>query len=164
MSENPLQPLTLFVRGDLAAYADVGHRRHKHQKASRQRDVAGDARALLGDWFLGDLNQNFLAGLQQVRNDRQIRSLRCTARWPTALAGLVAPIPSALSAPLSPPSAAATSSAFAAWLRLAIGSRLSFGCCCLLFFVFFLFFGGCLVVEVHLDAMVEMRFLQHLAE
>ena len=49
------------------------------QETARQGDVRGDARTLLGDGLLGDLNKNFLAGLQQVRDDWQIRGLRCAA-------------------------------------------------------------------------------------
>ena len=72
MQQNPLQAMALLVRGNLAAHAHVRHCRHEHQEAPRQRDVAGDARALLGDRLLGNLHQDLLAGLQQIGDDRQV--------------------------------------------------------------------------------------------
>ena len=72
VSQNPLQAMALFVGGDLAAHAHVRHRGHEHQEPAGQRDVAGDARALLGDRLLGDLHQDLLARLQQVGDDRQV--------------------------------------------------------------------------------------------
>ncbi len=86
LDENPLEALALFVGGDLAADADVRNGRHEDQEASGQSDVAGDARALLGDGLLGDLDQNLLARLQQVADDGQIGSLRGAARRATAVA------------------------------------------------------------------------------
>ena len=47
VDQNPLQPLALFVGGDFAADADMRHRGHEDQKAPRQGDVRGDARAFL---------------------------------------------------------------------------------------------------------------------
>ncbi len=47
VNQNALQALTLFVGGDFAADADMRDRGHEDQKAPRQRDVRGDARALL---------------------------------------------------------------------------------------------------------------------
>src|SRR5205814_6128090 len=46
--------------------AGMVHGRHVDEKASGQRDVTGDARALLADRFLGDLNQDFLSFFQQI--------------------------------------------------------------------------------------------------
>ncbi len=43
-------------------------RRHIDQEAPRQSDVAGDARTLLAERFLGDLDDHVLAGLQHFRN------------------------------------------------------------------------------------------------
>ena len=65
-----LQPLALFLGSDLARHADVIHRRHVDQETARQRDVAGDARALLADRLLGDLYQDLLAFFQQVGDQR----------------------------------------------------------------------------------------------
>ena len=80
--QNALQPLALFVGRDLARDADVVDRRHVDQEASRQRDVAGDARALLADGLLGNLDQNLLAFLQQVADGGQVGGLHGSA--PTA--------------------------------------------------------------------------------
>ena len=79
VGKNAFQTLTFFVRSDFAADADVGDRRHEDQEAAGQGDMAGDACALLCDGFLGDLDEDFLAGFQKVRNDRQIGSLRRAA-------------------------------------------------------------------------------------
>ena len=70
-----LQPQALFVGSDLARDASVIHRRHVDEEASRQRDVAGDARALLADRLFGDLHQNFLTFLQQVGDQGQVLGL-----------------------------------------------------------------------------------------
>src|ERR1035437_5973356 len=80
--------LPLFVRGNLAAHADVTHRGHEDQEPPGQSNVAGDAGALLGDGLLGNLHQNLLARFQQITNDRQIRRLhraprRSASSWRT---------------------------------------------------------------------------------
>src|SRR5207253_2216052 len=49
------------------------HRRHIHQEPARQRDVRRDARALLTQRLLSDLNDDLLAFFQQVA-DRRIRT------------------------------------------------------------------------------------------
>src|SRR3984885_4424568 len=46
------------------------HRGHVDQETTRQRDVAGNARAFLADRFFRDLHQNFLAFLEQVADQR----------------------------------------------------------------------------------------------
>src|SRR6266498_5852680 len=46
------------------------HRRHVNQKAAGQSDVRSYPRSLLGDWFLRNLNQDFLAFAQQIGNRR----------------------------------------------------------------------------------------------
>ena len=51
---------------DLARNAHVLQRRHVDHVAAGQRDVRGDARALLSQRLLGDLNDNLLAFLQQI--------------------------------------------------------------------------------------------------
>ena len=84
MDQNPLEALTLVVGGDLAAYADVGDGGHEDQKASGEGDVRGDAGALLGDGLLGDLNEDLLAGLEQIADDGQVRGLGGAARGTTA--------------------------------------------------------------------------------
>src|SRR5437868_7202866 len=70
-----LQAQALFFRRNLSRHAIMVHRRHINQKASRQRDMAGDARSLLADGFLGDLHQDFLSFLQQLGNLRHRPSL-----------------------------------------------------------------------------------------
>ena len=78
--DDALQALALFVGGDLARDADVIHRRHVNQEASGQRDVAGDARALLADGLLGNLDQDLLPFLQQVGDERLITIAAACAR------------------------------------------------------------------------------------
>src|SRR5437016_3731161 len=65
---NPLQTLAFFFRGNFARDPGMMHGRHIDQEPSRQGYMAGDARALLGDWLFGNLHQDFLAFFQQVRN------------------------------------------------------------------------------------------------
>jgi hypothetical protein len=60
------QAVALLVPHDAARNADVALGGHEHQVAARQRDVRGQARALGADRLLGDLDQDFLVGLQQV--------------------------------------------------------------------------------------------------
>ena len=160
MSKNPLEALALFVGSNLAAHADMRNRRHEDQKASGQRDVAGDARALLGDRLLGDLNQDFLAWLQQVTDDRQIGGLHGAARRPAtiALASRCAPLvhggrghrDRALLQSDEPPRAGLRRPRVLPLRLLAIKLRR-------------LFFAV-LVVEVQLDAVIEVSFLQHLTQ
>ena len=59
---------TIFRAGDFARDADVVNRRHVDEEAARQSDVTGDARALLAERFLGDLNDYFLTSLQHFGN------------------------------------------------------------------------------------------------
>ena len=63
----------LVVGGDLARHADVIDRGHVNQEAARQRDVRGDAGALLAERLLGDLNDDFLALAQQIADGRVLR-------------------------------------------------------------------------------------------
>ena len=62
------QARALFGGGDLARDADVIDRGHVDEEAAGKRDVAGDARALLAERLLGDLDDDFLALLQHVRD------------------------------------------------------------------------------------------------
>ena len=136
MGQNPLQPLALFVGCNLAAHAHVRDRRHEDKEPPRQSNVAGDARALLGDRLLGNLHQDFLPRLQQIGNDRQIRGLcRCDATV-RALPADVRPAlhPSAIST-----SAPCSSATVAALRCLAVAGRLSPCGGCLFFLVLFAF-------------------------
>ena len=74
--QDALQAQALFVAGDLARDAHVLERRHVDHVAAGQRDVRSDARALLAERLLGDLDDDLLAFLQQVGDGRQRRSLR----------------------------------------------------------------------------------------
>ena len=68
--DDSLQPLAFFFGCDLARHARVIHRRHKHQEASWQRNVTGDARAFFPDWLLRNLDQHFLPFLEQFADLR----------------------------------------------------------------------------------------------
>src|ERR1017187_1913681 len=85
----PLEALALFVGGNLAADADVRDSGHENQKASGQRDVRGDARALLGDWLLGNLDQDLLARLQQIADDWKVSGLHRAPLWAPATVSAV---------------------------------------------------------------------------
>jgi hypothetical protein len=161
VDENPLQALALLVGGNFAAHANVAHRGHEDQEASRQRDVAGDAGALLGDGLLGNLDQNLLSGLQQVADDGQVGGLHGPARRATAAAVALA---------LACGRAAATASSAVARL---LGRALAFDGCGLvrrvrLIFVLFVvecvFLVAILAFEFQLDFVVEMGLLQHFAQ
>ena len=65
--------MALLVAGDLPRHAHMLERRHVHNVAAWQRDVRCDARALLSQRLLGDLNDDFLALLQQIRNGNLLR-------------------------------------------------------------------------------------------
>src|ERR1700690_2745667 len=79
------------------------HRRHEHQKPSRQRDVAGDARALFPDRFLGDLNQNLLSFFQQFADLRDDLVFAATEAPALAAAPSAAPLPVGVAAALKTP-------------------------------------------------------------
>src|SRR2546422_1927677 len=66
-------------------------RGHVHQEAARQRDVAGNARALLANGLFGDLHQDLLAFLEQVGDERNVLWLvapeaAATSATPSAVA------------------------------------------------------------------------------
>ena len=156
MHQNPLQPMALLVRGDLAADADVRDGWHEHQEPAGQGNMRSNARALLGDGLLGNLNQNLLARLQQIADHRQIRGLHRAARRTTA--PLVATLLSAATS-----TAATASTALAALLACTVSAgRRAFTV--LLFFFFKDLVLAALLVEVELDAVIEVRFLQHLTQ
>ena len=80
--QDALQPQPFFVAGDLARHADVLERRHVDHVAAGQGDVRGDARALLAERLLGDLNDDLLAFAQQVADRAAAAALaRASARW-----------------------------------------------------------------------------------
>src|SRR6266436_1633262 len=59
------------------------NRGHIDQEAARQRDMAGDARALFAEGFLGNLDDNVLAGLEhfgdELRTARRARAATLVA-------------------------------------------------------------------------------------
>ena len=77
--KNLFQAAALAVGLDLARDAGVVDRRHEDEEAAGKRDVRGDARALLGDGLLGDLNENLLTGLEQLTDGRKIGGLHGAA-------------------------------------------------------------------------------------
>ena len=68
------QARAIFGGSDFARDAGVIERRHVDEEAAGKRDVAGDARAFLAERLFGDLDDDFLALLQQVGN--QLRAAR----------------------------------------------------------------------------------------
>ena len=78
--ENFLQAAAFAVGLDLARDAGVVDGGHEDQEAAGERDVRGDARALLGDGLLGDLDENLLAGLEQVADGGQVGGLHGAER------------------------------------------------------------------------------------
>ena len=116
VDKNPFQALSFFIRRNLAAHSDVRDRGHEDQKAARQGDMRSNARALLGDRLLGNLNQNLLARFQQIADDRQVGGLHRPARHSAASAAL-----SSLSALCARRCQASASTASA---RVAIGALL----------------------------------------
>ncbi len=114
VNQNALEALALLVRGDFAADADVGDGGHEDQEAAGEGDMRGDAGALLGDGLLGDLDQNLLAGLEQVADDGQIGGLHGAARGTAAAQG-------------SGTAGNTAATASAALQSLRIGGRLAFG-------------------------------------
>src|ERR1035437_6508683 len=64
--ENFLQAAAFAVRLDLARDSGVVDGRHEDQEAAGKRNVRGDPCTLLGDGLLRDLNENLLAGLEQI--------------------------------------------------------------------------------------------------
>ena len=69
-----LEALALFVGRDLAGDADVVDRRHVDDEAAGQRDVRSDARALLAEGFLGDLDDDLLAFFEKVGDGGERRA------------------------------------------------------------------------------------------
>src|SRR5882724_8699241 len=70
------KPRAIFRGDDFARDAGVMDGGHIDQEAARQRDVAGDARALFAERLLGDLDDDILAGLQHFGN--KLRTARGT--------------------------------------------------------------------------------------
>src|SRR5580704_9637691 len=75
---------TVFGGNDFARNAGVMNRRHVDEEAAWESDVAGDARALFAEGFLGDLDDNVLAGFKHFANE-----LRTTRRTGMAVTTIV---------------------------------------------------------------------------
>src|SRR5713226_9946908 len=85
-SHDSLQPDSLSVIRYFARHADVIDRWHVDDEASRQGDVRSDARALLGDRLLGDLNENLLAFMKKVADRWSAAAFGPTSRSEIRLA------------------------------------------------------------------------------
>ena len=75
-ADETAQARAIFGGDDFARDADVIDGGHVDQEAAGQRDVAGDARALFAERLLGDLDDDFLTGLQHFGNE--LRAARRT--------------------------------------------------------------------------------------
>src|SRR5215469_2624036 len=86
------QTRAFFGGSDFARHAGVVERGHVNEEASGKSDVAGDAGALLAERLLGDLNDDFLAGLQQIGDElisaRLAAMLRAAMEWAPASAAI----------------------------------------------------------------------------
>ncbi len=69
------QTAAFAVGLDLAGYAGMVDGGHEDQEAAGERDVAGDASALLGDWLLGDLYEDLLTGLEELTDGGEVGGL-----------------------------------------------------------------------------------------
>ena len=96
----------LARRFDLPRYAEMLDRRHINEKASGQRDVRCNSRALSRDRFFSDLDQDLLAFFQQVGDRGLGRTFAITAAIaavvsftavPAAVAVASVPLPGPLS-------------------------------------------------------------------
>src|SRR5579862_9363104 len=132
------------------------HGRHVNQEASGKGDVTGDASALLGDGFFGNLDQNFLAFLEKVGNlGKLMRFLPAEAASATA-ATLTTAIVSRSKGALSVTGGAGGSADFgvridrAVATSLGIEQSLGFSLSFFEFGVFGFFFGDGLLVFEHL--------------
>src|SRR5690348_10719438 len=76
------QARAFLGRGVFARDASVVERGHVNEEAARQSDVAGDASALLAERFLRNLDDDFLACLQQFGDE--LRAARLTAMMTAA--------------------------------------------------------------------------------
>src|SRR5882724_2336209 len=68
-ADQTAKPRTVFRGDDFARDAGVMNRGHVDQEATRQSDMAGDARAFFAERLLGDLDDHVLTGLQHLGNE-----------------------------------------------------------------------------------------------
>ena len=89
------QSLARLALADLSAHAHSLGERHVDEEPAGHRDLRGDARALGRDRFLGDLDDQVLAALEDVLDRRRFRAA-------PASAATTPPPPPALGVPPSP--------------------------------------------------------------
>ncbi len=80
-------------------------RRHVHQESPGKRNVAGDARALLAKRFFRDLDDNFLALLQEIGDQLRAACLGTGMPAVSAVTALGTPATVIASASVAPASA-----------------------------------------------------------
>src|SRR4029077_16494381 len=66
LADDAPQAASLFARFDFSGDADMVDRRHEHEEAPGERRVGGQPRALGAQGFLGDLDDNLLAFLDEI--------------------------------------------------------------------------------------------------
>src|SRR5260370_858926 len=115
-TDETTKPRAVFGGDNFARYPGVMDRGQLDQAAARQSDVAGDARALLAERFLGDLDDDVLAGLQHFGNE-----LRAARRTPSASL-ITAVLPGAAGTAFETRSAAAGASATIAASATLVGT------------------------------------------
>ena len=70
LAEDVAEAAAVFVAFDLARDADAAERRHEHQVAAGDADVGGERRPFGADAFLDDLDEDFVAALEDVLDGR----------------------------------------------------------------------------------------------
>ncbi len=91
---------------DLARHADAVEPGHQHEVAAGDADVGAQRRALGADAFLDDLNEHFLAALEDVLNERlgpALAEAAASARASAAIAAAVASAAIAAALATAPP-------------------------------------------------------------
>src|SRR5262249_32502753 len=72
--EHQPQPAALLLVGDLARHAGAVQARHQHQVTPRNADVGRQGRTLAADAFFDHLNDDFLAALEHVLDERPLHA------------------------------------------------------------------------------------------
>src|SRR5262249_37987806 len=82
--EHQAQPAALLLVGDLARHAGAVQARHQHQVTARNADVGGQRRTFAADAFFNPLNDDSLAALEHVRDERPLHAGAGApaAHWP----------------------------------------------------------------------------------
>src|SRR5262249_38014015 len=82
--EHVAEPAALLLVDDLARHADAAQAGHEHQVAAGDADVGAQRRTFGADAFLDDLDQDLLAFLENVLDERLGRTDARTSRGPSA--------------------------------------------------------------------------------